>query len=108
MTTTKDDIHRVVNQLPSAQFDAAIKYLRYLRDSTDPVMRNLGDDGEYDDDLSAEDISAIEEGLEDIRAGRLIPIQDVIPETALLSEAALSDWNRPEEDEAWAHLQPDR
>ena len=30
---------------------------------------------------------------------------DVISETALLSEAALSDWNRPEEDEAWSHLQ---
>jgi hypothetical protein len=30
-----------------------------------------------------------------------------IAETALLSEAALAeDWNRPEEDEAWAHLQP--
>jgi hypothetical protein len=28
-------------------------------------------------------------------------------ETALLSEAALAeDWNRPEEDAAWAHLQP--
>jgi len=28
-------------------------------------------------------------------------------ETALLSEAALAeDWNRPEEDEAWQHLQP--
>ena len=26
-------------------------------------------------------------------------------ETALLSEAALSDWNRPEEDAAWAYLQ---
>ncbi len=27
-------------------------------------------------------------------------------ETALLSEAALStDWNRPEEDAAWSHLQ---
>jgi hypothetical protein len=27
-------------------------------------------------------------------------------ETALLSEAALAeDWNRPEEDEAWSHLQ---
>lgn len=27
-------------------------------------------------------------------------------ESALLSEAALSEeWNRPEEDEAWAHLQ---
>jgi hypothetical protein len=28
-------------------------------------------------------------------------------ETALLSEAALaSDWERPEEDAAWSHLQP--
>jgi hypothetical protein len=26
-------------------------------------------------------------------------------ETALLSEAALADWNRPEEDAAWAHFQ---
>ena len=29
-----------------------------------------------------------------------------IPETALLSEIALGeDWNRPEEDRAWSHLQ---
>jgi uncharacterized membrane protein YebE (DUF533 family) len=30
-----------------------------------------------------------------------------VSETALLSEAALAkDWNRPEEEEAWAYLQP--
>lgn len=30
-------------------------------------------------------------------------------ETALLSEPTLAvDWNRPEEDEAWAYLQPQR
>jgi hypothetical protein len=30
-----------------------------------------------------------------------------VSETALLSEAALAeDWNRPEEDAAWSHLQP--
>ena len=29
-----------------------------------------------------------------------------VPESALLSEAALAeDWNRSEEDEAWSHLQ---
>ena len=29
-----------------------------------------------------------------------------VPETALLSEASLAqDWNRPEEDAAWSHLQ---
>ena len=27
-------------------------------------------------------------------------------ETAVLSENALEDWNRPEEDSAWSHLQP--
>jgi hypothetical protein len=33
------------------------------------------------------------------------PVLDI--EAALLSEAALAeDWNRPEEDEAWSHLQP--
>lgn len=26
----------------------------------------------------------------------------------LLSESALADWLRPEEDAAWAHLQPDK
>ena len=31
-----------------------------------------------------------------------------VRETALLSEPALAkDWERPEEDEAWSHLQPE-
>ena len=42
----------------------------------------------------------------------LVTILDEEPyssETALLSESALAeDWNRPEEDAAWAHLQPAR
>lgn len=33
----------------------------------------------------------------------------LISEITLLSEAALAeDWNRPEEDEAWAHLQKEQ
>ena len=40
----------------------------------------------------------------------LVTILDEEPyynEAALLSEAALAeDWNRPEEDAAWSHLQP--
>ena len=31
-----------------------------------------------------------------------------VSETALMSEPALAqDWERPEEDEAWSHLQPE-
>ncbi len=40
----------------------------------------------------------------------LVTIMDEVPsaqDASLLSEAALAeDWNRPEEDAAWAHLQP--
>ncbi len=28
-----------------------------------------------------------------------------VDEAMMLSESALQDWNRPEEDEAWTHLQ---
>ena len=42
----------------------------------------------------------------------LVTIMEEAPsinDTTLLSEAALAeDWNRPEEDAAWAHLQPDK
>ena len=36
----------------------------------------------------------------------ILPDEQDISETALLSEAALAeDWNRPEEEMAWSHLQ---
>ena len=45
------------------------------------------------------------------RAVLLIMDEDspgLVSNTAIVSEPALSDWNRPEEDEAWSHLQSDR
>jgi hypothetical protein len=33
------------------------------------------------------------------------PAEEAANVSALMSEGALSDWNRPEEDEAWSHLQ---
>ncbi len=35
------------------------------------------------------------------------PVDDTPNLGALLSEAALADWSRPEEDRAWSHLQPE-
>ena len=40
-------------------------------------------------------------------AGPRRALVTVLEEPALLAEAALAaDWNRPDEDAAWAHLQP--
>ena len=50
--------------------------------------------------------------LEPVEAGserRAIVVvldQGLFEETAALTETALEDWNRPEEDSAWSHLQP--
>lgn len=43
----------------------------------------------------------------------LVTFLEELPEeatltSALASKEALADWNRPEEDEAWSHLQPAR
>lgn len=35
------------------------------------------------------------------------PGEEAADATLLLSEAALGDWNRPEEEEAWRYLQPE-
>ncbi len=48
--------------------------------------------------------------LSKARRALVVVLQDEpgvrVAETALLSERALAeDWNRPEEDEAWSHLQ---
>jgi hypothetical protein len=42
--------------------------------------------------------------------GRALLVWDDAPDMSsmLLAEPALADWLRPEEDEAWAHLQPEK
>lgn len=38
----------------------------------------------------------------------VLPGHLLTDEVTLLSEPALSDWNRPEEDEAWSYLSQDK
>ena len=51
-------------------------------------------------------LEPIEYGSE--RRAILVVLDDagLADETAVLTEEALQDWNRPEEDSAWSHLQP--
>ena len=36
---TKDELHTLVDQLPERELEAAGRYLEYLRDIHDPVLR---------------------------------------------------------------------
>ena len=46
------------------------------------------------------------EGGSERRAIVVVLEEVLVEETAVLSERALENWNRPEEDSAWSHLQP--
>jgi len=68
------------------------------------VEAHVGDDGhlrvDVPTDLPTGDIKAVLV-LDDVESLELHPM-----ETALLSQQALAeDWERPEEEEAWKHLQ---
>jgi hypothetical protein len=61
------------------------------------------------DELPDSEAIAAERYLEYLAAIARGAVPQAVDESALLSEAALAeDWARPEEDAAWAHLQPAR
>jgi len=70
--TTRQDLHRMVDQLSDAAIPEAERLLVALREADDPVLRAFMEAPEDDEPLTDEDIAAIEEGLEDVRAGRVV------------------------------------
>jgi hypothetical protein len=61
MMAAREQIHRLIDELPERELDAAKRYLQYLRDQGDPFARALADAREDDEETSAE---------EDASAGR--------------------------------------
>jgi hypothetical protein len=59
--TVRENVHQLVDTLPEERLADALDYLADLNDT---------------DDISLETKAAIEEGLEDIRAGRGITIEE--------------------------------
>lgn len=59
--TVRENVHRLVDTLPEDRLEDAADYLADLNDT---------------DEVSAQTAAAIEEGLEDIRAGRAMTIEE--------------------------------
>jgi hypothetical protein len=60
--SVRGNLHQLVDTLPEERLDDVLDYLAELRDGEEP--------------LSAETQAAIEEGLDDIRNGRTIPLEE--------------------------------
>ncbi len=75
--TTIERLHRLIDDLPAEEWHAAERYLAYLRHQGDPFLQKLAAAPYDDEPETEEERQAVEEGREDLRAGRTHSLEDV-------------------------------
>ncbi len=80
---TRTALRKLIDQLPESELVAAHRYLCYLRDKGDTVLQAFLNAPLDDEPLTEEDIKAIEDGKEDIKAGRVYTLEQVKTELGL-------------------------
>ena len=73
----KEDLHRLVDQLPDSELHAVRRFLEFLRQQTDPVLIALMSAPEDDEPETDEERTALAEAYADVAAGRVIPLEEV-------------------------------
>ncbi len=74
--TTRQELLRLVKQLPDGELEAARRYLQYLRDLQDPLLRKLMTAPLDDEPETEEERRAVAESKADYRAGRYVTLQE--------------------------------
>ena len=69
---TKEDLYRLVDELPESEINAARRYLEYLRNLGDPVLRALKEAPEDDEPETEEERAAVAQAYEDLAAGHVV------------------------------------
>lgn len=80
---TKEELHRLVDELPQGELGAARRYLEYLRNMGDPALRALMQAPLDDEPQEDWERSAVTEAYADIAADRITGHDDVRREFGL-------------------------
>ena len=70
--TTRDDLYRLVDELPENEVQSARRYLEYLRNLGDPVLKALLEAPDDDEPEEEEERVAVAEAQKDLAAGRMV------------------------------------
>jgi len=79
----KEHLYRLVDQIPEGEVHAARRYLEYLGERGDPFIKSLMEAPEEDDELSEEGQHLLDEGDEDLRAGRTHTLEEIKQELGI-------------------------
>ena len=73
----RDRLYRLVNRLPDGESHAAERYLEYLTEYGDPLVRIAMAAPEEDEELSERGHRLLDEGREDLATGRTYNLDEV-------------------------------
>jgi predicted transcriptional regulator len=81
--TIKEELHRLVDELPESESQAAKRFLEYLRNMGDPMMQALMEAPMDDEPETEEERAAMAEAYDDIAAGRVVTMEEIRHEFGL-------------------------
>ncbi len=75
--TIKEDLHRLVDELPKKELPVAKRYLEYLRNMGDPVLRAFMEAPEDDEEETEEERALVQEARQEYLRGETRPWEEV-------------------------------
>ncbi len=76
-TTLRDEIHELVDQLPDRELNAARRFVAYLRDESDPVLKKLIEAPIDDEPVTEEEEALVAEAWEAVEKGDVRSLDEV-------------------------------
>ena len=70
--TTREDLYRLVDEIPERELQAARRYLEYLREMGDPLIQALVEAPFDDEPESEEEKKAVKEAYKDLSDGNIV------------------------------------
>ncbi len=81
--TIKDELYRLVDELPESELHAAKRYLEYLRNMGDPLLQALMAAPDDDEPEGEEERASVAEARRDFEAGRVVTHEELKREFGL-------------------------
>lgn len=76
--TVKEELHRLVDELPESELKSAHRALEYLRErGSDPLLRALLEAPEDEEGETDEERASVREAYEDLSSGRVLSHEEV-------------------------------
>ena len=75
--TVKEELHRLIEELPDDELYGAKRYLEYLRNMSDPVFRAFLEAPLDDEPETAKERAAVAEAYQDLAEGKVVPFNEI-------------------------------